>query len=690
MTPLAKIRNIGIIAHIDAGKTTTTERVLYYSGKSHKIGEVHDGAATTDFLIQERERGITIMSAATTCQWDGCQINIIDTPGHVDFTAEVERSLRVLDGAVGVFCAVGGVQPQSETVWRQATKHHVPRIAFINKMDRSGADFFRVVRMMEDRLKATPLVLQVPIGSEDNFQGMVDLVAMEALIYTEKDGSAFERIDIPESLMDVCEEYRMKLIDVVSAYNDTIAELFLNDEEIPSGLLTTSIREITIANKVTPVLCGSAFKNKGVQPLLDAVVDYLPSPVDIASVSGTDVRTGEPLVRHTNTHDPLSALVFKVMSDSFVGNLLFCRVYSGSLEAGSYVYNSSVGRKERIGRLMRMHADKREDVEKIDAGDIGAIVGLKHTITGHTLCLEEKPILLESITFPEPVISIAVEPAKKDGIDKLSTALSKLTTEDPTFKVSTDRDTGQTLLSGMGTLHLEIIVDRLQREFNVEVQTSQPQVSYRETIVKPIEAHEKYVKQTGGKGQYAEVYMDITPLERGKGFEFVDQTVGGSIPKVYIPAIEKGVKEAMEYGILAGYPVVDIRVTVTDGSYHEVDSSEMAFKICASIAFKEAARRANPILLEPIMAVETVVPSEYMGDVVGDINSRRGKIKDIEDLSGAKVITSSVPLANMFTYATDIRSRTQGRGTFSMEVLHYEPVPASVQADVIKVRGGNA
>jgi elongation factor G len=669
MMTAKKIRNLGIIAHIDAGKTTTTERILFYTGKQHKIGEVHEGGATTDWMVQEQERGITITSAAVTCEWLGHQINIIDTPGHVDFTAEVERSLRVLDGAIGVFCAVGGVQPQSETVWRQADRYRVPRIAFVNKMDRSGADFFRCVQMMRDRLGAHPLVIQLPIGAEENFQGVIDLVAMKAIVYTDKSGQNYEVLDIPEDYQEMAEVYRNALLETIADHDEKIAEKYLAEEPIDESDLQAVIRAMTIANTVTPVLCGTAFKNRGVQPLLNAVVEYLPSPQDI-----------------TVDHDKegTAALAFKLMSDPHIGHLVFVRIYWGELKAGSYMYNSSVGKKERIGRLVRMHANKREDVTELRTGDIGAIVGLKHTITGHTLCDEDHEFQLESMTFPAPVISVAIEPNTKLDSDKLGIALQKLAQEDPTFRVTTDEETGQTIMAGMGELHLDILVDRLRREFGVEASVSRPQVAYRETVTKSATGDHKHVHQSGGKGQYGHVKMTVEPKGRGEGFEFVNNIVGGVIPKEYIPAIQAGVEEAMQNGILAGYPTIDVRVTLFDGSYHEVDSSEMAFKLAGSKAYKEIARNAGPTILEPIMSVEVIVPAEYMGDIIGDLNSRRGRIRDIEDRNGAKVITAFVPLGEMFGYATDCRSKTQGRGIFSMEVAHYEEVPATKKADLLK------
>lgn len=680
---LHKIRNIGIIAHIDAGKTTTTERILYYTGKTHRIGEVHDGGATTDWMPQERERGITITSAAITCSWLDHQINIIDTPGHVDFTAEVERSLRVLDGAVGLFCAVGGVQPQSETVWRQAEKYHVPRIAFINKMDRQGADFYRVIRMMHERLGTKTLVLQLPIGDGDNFQGIIDLVAMHAVFYTdEREESLYTIGEIPPVLLDLSQEYRTLLIETLADFNDQIMEAYLREEPIKEWDLQVAIRKVTVANQLIPVLCGSAFKNKGVQPLLDAIVEYLPSPVDIADIHCIDKATSQAMTLRATNESSLSVLAFKLMADPHIGHLVFVRVYTGILEAGSYVYNATVGRKERVGRLVRMHANKREDVDAICTGDIGAVVGLKYTTTGHTLCSEDAAILLETMTFPVPVISIAIEPKTKLDGDKLAISLQKLAQEDPTFRVKTDEETGQTIISGMGELHLEVLVDRLRREFSVEATVSRPQVAYRESITRMAKGQGKFIRQTGGHGQYGHVYLTLEPLERGEGFKFVNAIVGGVIPREYIPAVETGVVEAMLQGVLAGYPVIDVKVTLTDGSYHDVDSSEISFKIAGSMAFKEIARTANPTILEPIMDVEVVIPSEYMGDVIGDLNSRRGKIKNIDDLAGAKVITATVPLSEMFGYATELRSQTSGRGTFSMQLAHYGEVPVTKRLEL--------
>jgi len=683
--PLEKVRNIGIIAHIDAGKTTTTERILYYTGVSHKIGEVHEGTATMDWMEQEKERGITITSASTTCFWNNHMINIIDTPGHVDFTVEVERSLRVLDGAVGVFCAVGGVEPQSETVWRQGDKYGVPRIAFINKMDRVGADFYSVVSEIEEKLGATPLVIELPIGAEASFAGVIDLIKMKAIIWdSDVLGATFSEKEIPEELMDKAEEYRNKLIETIADFDDTLMEKYLDGEEIGVEEIKKAIRKATISNSVTPVLCGTAFKNKGVQPLLDAVVEYLPSPVDIPPVKGIDPKTGEEIERKADDKEPLSLLAFKITSDPYVGKLTYFRVYSGTLKSGSYAYNSTKGKTERIGRLLRMHANKREDVDIVHAGDIAAAIGLKYTGTGDTLCAEDAPILLESMEFPEPVISIAIEPKTKADRDKLSVALQKLAEEDPTFKIRYDEETNQTIISGMGELHLDIIVDRLKREFKVGVNVGQPQVAYKESVKVPVKQEAKFVRQTGGHGQYGHVWLEIEPLENNKGFEFVDKIVGGVIPKEFIPSVEAGVKEAMESGILAGYPVVDVRVTLFDGSYHEVDSSDMAFKIAGSMAFKEGAKKAKPYLLEPIMDVEVSAPEQYLGDVMGDINSRRGKIKSMEEKGQLKIIKADIPLGEMFGYATSLRSVTQGRGTYTMQFSHYDEVPKSIAEKIIK------
>ncbi|WP_022670822.1 elongation factor G [Hippea alviniae] len=682
---LEKLRNIGIIAHIDAGKTTTTERILYYTGVSHKIGEVHEGTATMDWMEQEKERGITITSASTTCFWREHMINIIDTPGHVDFTVEVERALRVLDGAVGVFCAVGGVEPQSETVWRQADKYHVPRIAFVNKMDRIGADFFNVVKEIEEKLNGNPVPIQLPVGAESNFVGVVDLVKMKAIIWdSDVLGAKFSIKDIPDELADMALEYRDKMLEKLADIDDEFAEKYLEGEDISEDEIKRVIRKGTIDTKITPVLCGSAFKNKGVQPLLDAVVDFLPSPVDIAAVKGIDPRTGEEIERKASEDEPLALLAFKIMSDPYVGKLTYFRVYSGTLKAGSYAYNSTKGKTERIGRLLRMHANKREDVDVVYAGDIAAAIGLKYTTTGDTLCDEKNPILLESMEFPEPVISVAVEPKTKADRDKLSNALQKLAEEDPTFRVRYDEETNQTIISGMGELHLEIIVDRLKREFKVGVNVGKPQVAYKESIKGKVKQEGKFIRQTGGHGQYGHVWIELEPLERGKGFEFVDKIVGGIIPKEFIPAVEAGVKEAAESGVLAGYPMVDFRVTLYDGSYHEVDSSDMAFKIAASMAFREAAKKAKPYLLEPIMDVEVTTPEQYLGDVMGDINSRRGKIKSMGEKGNLKIIRAHIPLGEMFGYATALRSITQGRGTYTMQFSHYEEVPKNIAEKIIK------
>jgi len=690
---LEKIRNIGIIAHIDAGKTTTTERILYYTGKSHKIGEVHDGNATMDWMEQEQERGITITSAATTCFWKDHQVNIIDTPGHVDFTAEVERSLRVLDGAIGVFCAVGGVEPQSETVWRQATKYHVPRIGFVNKMDRSGADFLNCVNQMRDRLSANPVPLQLPIGAESNFIGLVDLVEMKAYVYPEKDnpkGEIFEEVPIPDDMADVVAEYREKLMEAVSDMDEGIMEKYLGGEEVAVADIKAAIRKGALELKFTPILCGASFKNKGVQQLLDAVPAYLPSPLDVPAIKGINPNTQEEVIRKADSKEPVSALAFKIMTDPFVGQLAFFRVYSGELTSGSYIYNSTKNVRERIGRLLRMHSNKREEVKSVSAGDIAAAVGFKKTFTGDTLCPEDKPVVLETITFPQPVISVAIEPKSKPEQDKLSDCLIKLQQEDPTFEVKVDPETNQTVISGMGELHLEILVDRMRREFSLDVNVSKPQVAFRETIHKAVEHDYKYVKQSGGRGQYGHVEIYVEPREPGEGFEFVNKIVGGSIPREYIPAVQKGIEEAMDRGILCGYPVVDVRVTLKDGSYHEVDSSEMAFKICASIAFKEACKKANPVLLEPIMEVEVVTPEEFMGDVIGNLNSKRGKVKELSDRAGAKVIRAEVPLAGMFGYSTDLRSATQGRANYSMEFSKYDTVPNSIAEELIAKSKGTS
>lgn len=684
--PLEKTRNIGIMAHIDAGKTTTTERILYYTGVTYKIGEVHDGTAVMDWMVQEQERGITITSAATTCSWKDHKINIIDTPGHVDFTIEVERSLRVLDGAVAAFDSVAGVEPQSETVWRQANKYGVPRIAFLNKMDRVGADFFMSVRSMADRLGANPVPVQIPIGAEDKFRGPIDLVRMKAIYFDDETlGAKFVEDEIPSDLMPQAMEYREKMIETLSDIDEGIMEKFLGGEEVTEDEIKAALRKGTIEMKLTPVICGSAFKNKGVQLLLDAIVDYLPSPLDVPPVSGKNPQDGLEILRRASA---FSALAFKVMTDPFVGQLTFVRVYSGVLSAGSYVYNSTKDTKERVGRLLRMHANKREEIKEVSAGDIAAAVGLKSTLTGDTLCDEKSPVILESIEFPEPVISIAIEPKTKADQEKLSQSLAKLAQEDPSFRVSFDEETGQTIISGMGELHLEIIVDRLLREFKVSANVGKPQVAYRETIRAASKAEGKFVRQSGGRGQYGHVYIELEPVEAGKGFEFINKIVGGTIPREYIPAVEKGIKEALDSGVLAGYPVVDVKATLYDGSYHEVDSSEMAFKIAGSMAFKDAAKKARPVLLEPIMSVEAVTPEEYMGDVIGDLNSRRGRIQSMEKRGNAQVIKAEVPLSEMFGYATDLRSKTQGRATYTMQFAHYEDVPKGIaEAIIAKVKG---
>ncbi|TCK02478.1 elongation factor G [Phorcysia thermohydrogeniphila] len=685
--PLEKVRNIGIIAHIDAGKTTTTERILYYTGRIHKIGEVHEGAAEMDWMEQEKERGITITSATTTCFWRDHRINIVDTPGHVDFTIEVERSLRVLDGAVTILCSVGGVQPQTETVWRQADKYRVPRIIFVNKMDRIGADFFKVVNDVEEKLGAKPVPIQIPIGAEDEFKGVVDLITMKAIIWEDETlGAKYHYEEIPEDLRDLAEEWREKMLEALADVDEEIMMKYLEGEEITEEEIKKVLREGTIGLKFFPMLCGAAFKNKGVQPLLDAVVDYLPSPLDIPPVKGVNPKTGEEEERPASYDAPFSALAFKILTDPYVGQLTFIRVYSGLMESGSYVYNATRDKKERLARILRMHANKREEIPVLGAGDIAAAVGLRETFTGDTLCDPEHPILLEAMEFPEPVISIAVEPKTKADQEKLSIALQKLAKEDPSFRVSMDHETGQTIIAGMGELHLEIIIDRLKREFGVDVNVGKPQVAYRETIRKEVTSEGKFIKQTGGRGQYGHVWLKIEPLERGKGFEFYETIKGGVVPKEYIPAVEAGVKEAMETGVVAGYPMVDIKVTLFDGSYHEVDSSELAFKIAASIAFKEGAKKADPVLLEPIMEVEVTTPEEFMGDVIGDLNRRRGRVQGMEARGNAQVIRALVPLAEMFGYATDLRSMTQGRATYIMKFSHYEEVPPNVAEQIIGER----
>ena len=681
---LEKTRNIGIMAHIDAGKTTTTERILYYTGINYKIGEVHDGTATMDWMVQEQERGITITSAATTCFWRDHRVNIIDTPGHVDFTIEVERSLRVLDGAVAVFCSVGGVEPQTETVWRQADKYGVPRLAFVNKMDRLGADFFRVVQMIRDRLGAQPAIVQIPIGAEEKFIGIVDLITMKAMIWEDESlGAKFHEEPIPEGLKIQADEYREKLLEAAADSDEAIMEKYLEGKPISESELRAAVRKATLALKIVPVLCGSAFRNKGVQPMLDAVIDYLPSPSDIPPVKGINPDTQQIEARPAKDDAPFSALAFKIMTDPFVGTLSFFRVYSGSLTSGSSVFNSTRTKRERIGRLLKMHANKREEIKEVYAGDIAAAVGLRTATTGDTLCDEDHPIVLESIDFPDPVISIAIEPKSKADQEKLGLSLQKLATEDPSFKVRTDEETGQTIISGMGELHLEIIVDRLLREFNVGANVGKPQVAYKETVRKTVEQQGRFIRQTGGRGQYGDVWIKLEPQPPGAGFEFVDAIRGGSIPREYIPAVEKGVREATDNGALAGYPVVDVKVTLTDGSYHDVDSSEIAFKIAGSMAFKEAMRKASPVLLEPIMSVEVVVPEEFMGDVIGDISSRRGKVLGMDTRPAAQAIDARVPLAQMFGYATDLRSITQGRATYTMQFSHYEPVPTAVAEGII-------
>jgi elongation factor G len=681
---LDRVRNIGIMAHIDAGKTTTTERILYYTGRTHKMGEVHEGAATMDWMAQEQERGITITSAATTAFWRDHRVNIIDTPGHVDFTVEVERSLRVLDGAVAVFDSVAGVQPQSETVWRQADKYKVPRIAFINKMDRTGANFFAAVQSMVDRLAANPVPIQIPIGQEDAHRGVVDLVEMKAIVYKDDLGQDFEVTDIPVELVEQAQEYHHQLIDAVSNFDDEVLEAYLTDENsVTADMLRRAIRAGTLADEITPVLLGSAFKNKGVQPLLDAVIDYLPSPLDVPAIHGLDPKTEAELERKASLDEPFSALAFKVMSDPYVGKLTYFRVYSGKLKAGDRVLNTTTGKTERIGRILQMHANHREEREEIGAGEIAAGVGLKSTTTGDTLSLESAPIVLESMTFPDPVISVAVEPKSKADQDKLGNGLARLAEEDPTFRVTTDEETAQTIISGMGELHLEIIVDRLKREFNVEANVGRPQVAYRETISRPAEKIQgKFVRQTGGSGQYGDVIINLYPQEPGVGYVFEDKIVGGKIPREYIKPVDEGIREAMGSGILAGYPVVDVRVELVDGSYHDVDSSERAFKIAGSIAFKEAMKRAKPKILEPMMAVEVTTPEDYVGDVMGNLNSRRGRIENMSPVGNAQVVKALVPLSEMFGYATDLRSMTQGRAQFSMQFDRYEEVPASIAAEI--------
>ena len=682
--PLEKTRNIGIMAHIDAGKTTTTERILFYTGRTHKIGEVHEGAATMDWMEQEQERGITITSAATTAQWKDTRINIIDTPGHVDFTVEVERSLRVLDGAVAVFCAKGGVEPQSETVWRQAEKYGVPRMAFVNKMDIMGADFERVVGMMRDRLKANAIPIQLPIGKESDFTGIIDLVTMKADIYKDDLGKQIDVVDIPENMKEKADEYRLQLMEAVAETDEELLMKYLEGEELTVQEIKEAIRKTTIAGKMVPVCCGSAYRNKGIQPLLDAIVDFLPSPLDIPPIKGVKPGTDAEEERVADDKGPFSALAFKVMADPFVGKLVFFRVYSGKLNSGSYVYNSVKGKKERIGRILQMHANRREEIEEVYAGDIAAAVGLKDTTTGDTLCDDKHAIILESMDFPDPVIEIAIEPKTKAGQEKMGMALAKLAEEDPTFKTYTNEETGQTIIAGMGELHLEIIVDRLLREFKVEANVGKPQVSYKETITANAESDYKYAKQSGGRGQYGHVKIRIFPNEPGAGYEFINSVVGGAVPKEYIPKVDDGIREAMENGPLGGYQVVDVKVELYDGSYHEVDSSEMAFKIAGSMAFREAVKKAKPVMLEPIFKVEVTVPEEYMGDVIGDINSRRGRIEGMEAVAGAQVVRGYVPLAEMFGYATDLRSKTQGRGVYSMQFHHFDKLPESIREKLTK------
>ena len=692
---LENTRNIGIMAHIDAGKTTTTERILYYTGVNYKLGETHEGTATMDWMEQEQERGITITSAATTCYWKGSKdqfpqtrINIIDTPGHVDFTVEVERSLRVLDGSVTVMCAKGGVEPQSETVWRQADHYHVPRMIYVNKMDITGADFYHVLDMVHDRLKANAVPIQLPIGKEDTFKGIIDLVEMDADIYYDQLGKDMRVEPIPEDMVDLANEYREKLLDAVSMFDDEIMEMYLEGQEIPTAKIRAAIRQATCAVEMVPVTCGSSYRNKGVQKLLDAIVDYMPAPTDVPAIKGVNPKTDEEEERKSSDDEPFAALAFKIMTDPYVGRLSFFRVYSGTLTTGSSVLNATKGKRERMGRILQMHANHREDIESVYSGDIAAVVGLKNTTTGDTLCDEKHPIILESMEFPEPVIRVAIEPKTKAGQEKMSVALAKLAEEDPTFRTYTDEETGQTIIAGMGELHLEIIVDRLLREFKVEANVGAPQVAYKETIRKAVDQDTKYARQSGGKGQYGHVKIHVEPNESGKGYEFVNAVVGGAIPKEYIPAIDAGIQGAMLSGTVAGYPVVDVKVTLFDGSYHEVDSSEMAFKIAGSMAFKEAMRKADPTLLEPIMKVCVIVPDEYMGDVIGDLNARRGQIQGYEMRSGAQQIDAFVPLAEMFGYATDLRSRTQGRGQYTMEPSHYIELPKGLQEKLIAKRTG--
>jgi elongation factor G len=689
--PLERTRNIGIMAHIDAGKTTTTERILYYTGISYKIGEVHEGTAVMDWMVQEQERGITITSAATTCFWRDHRVNIIDTPGHVDFTIEVERSLRVLDGAVAVFCGVGGVEPQSETVWRQADRYGVPRLAFVNKMDRVGADFDRVVRQIKERLGGNPVVLQLPLGVEDTFRGVIDVVAMKAVVWEDESlGARYRQEEIPAEMQAAAQKAREHLLEAIADVDEKLMVKYLEGGEISEAEIRAALRAGTVQMRIVPVVCGTAFKNKGVQPLLDAVVDYLPSPLDVPPMKGVNPNTGNDEERLSSDSEPFTALAFKIMTDPYVGTLTFLRVYAGVMNSGSYVYNSVKGKKERLGRLLKMHANKREEIKEVYAGDIAAAVGLRDTTTGDTLCDENKPIVLERMQFPNPVISIAIEPKTKADQERLGGSLQKLAAEDPSFRIASNPETGQTLISGMGELHLEIIVDRLLREFKVDANVGKPQVAYKETVRKAVEHESKFIRQTGGRGQYGHVVLRVEPLDPGGGFEFVDGTKGGVIPREYIPAIEKGVKEALESGVLAGYPVVDVKATVTYGSYHEVDSSEIAFKIAGSMAFKEAMTKASPVVLEPIMSLETVTPEEYMGDVISDINRRRGRISGQEPRGNTQVITAVVPLSEMFGYATDVRSRTQGRATFTLQFSHYEPVPKGVGPETLRQGGTRA
>jgi elongation factor G len=680
---LEMTRNIGIMAHIDAGKTTTTERILFYSGKIRKLGETHEGASQMDWMEQEQERGITITSAATTTQWKNHRINIIDTPGHVDFTVEVERSLRVLDGAVAVFCAKGGVEPQSETVWRQADKYKVPRMAYINKMDILGADFYHVVDMMKDRLGANVVPIQLPIGKEETFKGLVDLIHMNAVIYKDDDGKEVEIVEIPADMLELAQEHREKMLEAASDFDEELMMKFLEGEEISPEEIMAAIRKATVAVRMIPVLCGSSYKNKGVQPMLDAVVDFMPSPLDVPPITGIDPKTGEEVGRPPDDNGPFSALAFKIMTDPYVGKLAFFRVYSGVLNSGSYVYNSTKGKKERIGRILQMHANHREEIDMVYTGDIAAAVGLKDTTTGDTLCFENNQVILESMDFPEPVISVAIEPKTKAGQDKMGIALQKLAEEDPTFRTYTDQETGQTIISGMGELHLDIIVDRMLREFKVEANVGKPQVAYRETIRKAVRVEGKFARQSGGRGQYGHVWLELEPRQPGEGYEFVNKVVGGAIPKEYIAPVDQGIREAMENGVLAGYPVLDFRATLVDGSYHDVDSSEMAFKIAGSMAFKEGCRKADPVILEPIFKIEITVPEDYMGDVIGDLNSRRGRIEGMEPRGNAQVVRGFVPLSEMFGYATDLRSKTQGRGVYSYQFDHYEEVPKSVSEQIM-------